>query len=341
MREENSMNISPYVSIIIPCFNGESSLPATLESVINQTNLDFELIFVDDGSYDNSLQIATNILSKTDINYSIYSIKNGGVSSARNFGLNKASGKYIYFLDSDDIINHELVEILKQNTIDEDVILFKYLHHDTETRLIKNHKVLDGKEAIKYFCLTKIDIHICSLFFKRTYLEKYHISFTIGARYGEDIEFIIKSLYHTSKVRLLDKTLFRYINRENSTVSYYSVQRLDSLDSVNRILNYIVEENKCIQLKPYLSLILYYKIDYNMILFIRLNNNDSLLASQIIKQSQLYSRKWFRIREMLNIISHKNMLLKLLMIKYMTNLYFKLYKVKLYVKAQYNLLRKY
>lgn len=102
------------ISIIIPIYNREKYLKTCLDSIINQTYTNLEIILVDDGSTDNSLKICEDY-SKSDNRIVIISKKNGGVAEARNSGLEKAHGKYIAFVDSDDWIDHKAYEILLKN----------------------------------------------------------------------------------------------------------------------------------------------------------------------------------------------------------------------------------
>jgi glycosyltransferase involved in cell wall biosynthesis len=106
------MSTTPLVSVIIPVFNAESTIIATLESVVRQTYTKIEIVVVDDGSRDNSNQrIREYIEANPDVNIKLIGKANGGVSSARNTGIDHATGDYICFLDSDDIWLPEKVMI--------------------------------------------------------------------------------------------------------------------------------------------------------------------------------------------------------------------------------------
>lgn len=98
------------ISVIIPVYNAEKYLAETLDSVLNQTFTDFEVIAVNDGSTDNSLNILNEYGNK-DSRIKIFSNSNSGVSTARNTGIEKASGEYICFIDADDLIASEYMNI--------------------------------------------------------------------------------------------------------------------------------------------------------------------------------------------------------------------------------------
>ena len=99
------------ISIIVPVYNTEKYLSKCLNSLIKQTYKDIEIIVVNDGSKDKSLEIAKKF-AKQDNRIKVFNKENGGLSSARNFGIEKASGEYIGFVDSDDYIKENMFEIL-------------------------------------------------------------------------------------------------------------------------------------------------------------------------------------------------------------------------------------
>lgn len=103
--------MSDLISIIVPIFNSEQYIYDCINSVLNQTYTRFELILIDDGSSDNSVKICQN-MEKRDRRIHLLSCKHKGVSAARNVGINASIGKYIFFLDSDDIIHPQLLEFL-------------------------------------------------------------------------------------------------------------------------------------------------------------------------------------------------------------------------------------
>ena len=108
---------APKISVIIPVYNVEEYLPVCLDSVLAQTFSDFEAVCVNDGSPDNSAAILEKY-AKKDARIKVVSRPNGGLSAARNTGLENACGEYIYFLDSDDYIHPQLLEILYKKICD-------------------------------------------------------------------------------------------------------------------------------------------------------------------------------------------------------------------------------
>ena len=98
------------VSIIIPIYNVEEYLSQCLDSIVNQTYSNLEVILINDGSTDNCLEICNKYINK--YNWKLINKKNGGLSSARNAGLKEFTGDYVYFIDSDDWIKEDMIEVL-------------------------------------------------------------------------------------------------------------------------------------------------------------------------------------------------------------------------------------
>ena len=290
----------PFISIIVPCYNCQDYVDQTLNSIIDQTCKDFELIFLDDGSTDRSLIIANHFLKDSNIEYSIYSYKNQGVSKTRNIGIQKARGEYIYFLDSDDTIDLNLVLKAKDYLTKSkaDMLLFKYHHKGTISKLDSTQTVLNNLEAISSFCKSEININMCSFIVKRSLIMDNQILFTEGARYGEDHELILKLLYHSKEVQLLNNVLFYYNCRPGSAVNSYTISRLDSLDFANRVCKYIIsKEPQRKDLK--LDLIQYFmgKVDYNISMFIQFKGyKEKELRHAFIKQTRNYLDVWLDIK---------------------------------------------
>ena len=114
MVEEKMKQIA--LSVIMPVYNGEQYLNYSIQSVLNQTYKDYELILVDDGSTDHSLEICEKYQSK-DERIRVISQENKGISGARNAGIDIATGEYITFMDSDDVIQPEMYEIMLNHMV--------------------------------------------------------------------------------------------------------------------------------------------------------------------------------------------------------------------------------
>ena len=142
----------PKISVILPVYNVEQYIAKSIHSVLNQSYIDFELIVVIDGSKDNSEVIAREF-EKTDLRVKVYTKPNGGLSDARNYGLNMATGEFIYFLDSDDWIENNLlkenIEIMVDKQLDFLVFGFYQDSVDNSTNTYNSYNLSQFKEALK------------------------------------------------------------------------------------------------------------------------------------------------------------------------------------------------
>ncbi len=210
------------ISIIVPVYNTEKYLSKCLNSLIKQTYKDIEIIVVNDGSKDKSLEIAKKF-AKQDNRIKVFNKENGGLSSARNFGIEKASGEYIGFVDSDDYIKENMFEIL-YNMIKEAnakiAICGWYLVEDNQIRTC-NFKckklVLNDEQAIDMLLNhVSFDNFACNKLFHRALFKD--VIFPVGELL-EDLSTIYK-LIHEAKVIVVDSNpLYYYVLHSNSITS--------------------------------------------------------------------------------------------------------------------------
>jgi len=224
----NNNNIK--VSVIIPVYNTEKYLDSCLESVENQTLKDIEIICINDGSKDNSLEILKNHKSK-DNRIKIIDQENSGVSAARNAGIRIASGEYIMFVDSDDLISPYLCEINYNNAkkYDTDITEFGSItFRDGEEISLERKEIYDESKIIFSSCRDtenpfdklKIDRSVVwNKLWKRDFLIKNNIYFKEGISLGEDSLFDWIAIAQAKRV-LQDKNVFYYyrIGREGSAM---------------------------------------------------------------------------------------------------------------------------
>ena len=153
---------SPLISVIVPVYNSERSLEYSIKSLIEQTFDNIQIILVNDGSTDNSLELCRQLAEK-DSRILVIDKKNGGVSSARNAGLDKSDGEYITFLDADDyacptMLEHMYNEILKNNA---DIVHMNFITQPSAKRdfsvghITGKAEVLDSHQAVKWLVTKK------------------------------------------------------------------------------------------------------------------------------------------------------------------------------------------
>lgn len=234
------------VSVIIPLYNGEPYIYSTLESVISQDFTNFEVIIVDDGSTDNGLDIAFDLLSETDIPHKLIYQKNRGASVARNVGLENARGNYIVFLDDDDRIksNHISALFSKAQTAD---LAYTNLSKVDKNGNILSTTYLGGDEISTHDFLKKelqmeIAFNFVQLIYKTSLLKENNIRFRENAVYGEDTEFAYKALSFAKSVAVSHDVTYFYLQREDSAVSTANYKRFGFVEILESVRDYFPED---------------------------------------------------------------------------------------------------
>lgn len=215
----------PAVSVVIPAYNAEKYISKAIQSLINQTFKDIELIIVNDGSTDKTREIAIKELEKAPFDYKIIDQENKGGSVARNVGIREATGEYIHFLDADDYIHETFMEKMytKAKAGDYDIVFCKFLKVTPKgTPLSRNDFVkcpersINGREALEMFLQFRIALPMGSAIYRREFLIGNDLYFTPGRKNLEDIEFNIKALYYARSVSCVPETLWFYVQRPGS-----------------------------------------------------------------------------------------------------------------------------
>lgn len=202
-----------FLSIIIPAFNSEKYIGKCLESIVNQNYNNYEVIIVNDGSTDNTEKICKNII-KDNNKFKIINKINGGVSSARNEALKISTGKYIWFIDSDDYIEKDAFKIIYEKIDNVDVLAFGYeqIYKTKQTYKFKERKI-DQDKAIKYMFLNKIFIGaLWNKVIKREIIEQ--IRFDERISFGEDLLFQYYTLKSSKKIKIINNILYHYVIRD-------------------------------------------------------------------------------------------------------------------------------
>lgn len=227
------------VSIIIPAYNCAKIIGETIKSVLSQKLKEIEVIILNDGSTDNTLEVIES-LTYNDKRVKILSLLNGGPAKARNVGINHAVGEYIFFLDSDDLIDNDM--------------LFDMYNHSVANKLdvcacgYQMESVIDGKVNIKEFkfpafvatnqedfrerLMPLIKSHmmyvVWNKLFRRMFIMENHISFTDFLS-GEDRLFNIETFKHIERFAFIDKPYYRYFLRgKESLANKYIANRFES-----------------------------------------------------------------------------------------------------------------
>lgn len=229
------------ISVIVPVYNVEKYISNFIKSIINQTFKDFELVLVNDGSTDNSIEIAKKELTNTNINYKIIDKKNGGQSSARNVGIRNAKGNWIVIPDSDDALQKDYLKLMYEQTKKENIELILCDINDVTDENIfeetKRNNQLDeksGKEFFVDFFMHKISIGPYSLMIRKEILQKNKILFNENSRYSEEFTFICDVLYSSKKVIHIKEKLYNYCLRRGSVSTGANIEKI--LNGYNQII---------------------------------------------------------------------------------------------------------
>ena len=230
------------VSVIVPVYNVENYISKCLDSLVNQTLKDIEIIVVNDGSPDNSDKIIREFLNKYPDKIKYYIKENGGLSDARNFGLQYATGEYIAFLDSDDYVKVEMYEEMykKAASGDFDMVVCDiiYLYPDKLQRV--NSGIANDTTDIKKTFLTIQPAAWNKLFKKELFNNG--VLFKKGVWF-EDVEFIYRLLPHVKKIGVLHEPFNQYVQREGSITNTVNPKIYDYIYNMNGVVEYYEKNN--------------------------------------------------------------------------------------------------
>ncbi len=209
----------PKVSVVVPFYNVENYIEKCLDSLSKQTLKDMEVIIVNDGSLDKSYQIAEKYVKNFPEIFRYYRKENGGLSDARNFGINHAKGEYIAFLDSDDYVELDTYELMYNKAVKSgsDYIECDFIwEYNNKSIIDKSIRFKNKKEMLMYARVVAWNKLI-----KKELLDKTNIKFPKGLIY-EDVEFFYKLLPHIKKFDFIDKPLIHYIQRKTSIANTHN-----------------------------------------------------------------------------------------------------------------------
>lgn len=208
---------NPLFSVIIPAYNAEKFLDQTIQSVVNQSFINWELIVVENGSCDHTCSIVQSYLH--DYRIHLYHSEKG-VSKARNYGIQQSKGQYLLFLDADDELCRNTLESFADLLNDEsDFYRGKYFENRKYSNRIESFKQEDIISFISFSLndpTTKCTI-ACSLF-KKSILGRANILFDEDIKYAEDSIFLIRYLLNCDTITIIDLPVYKYNYSENSTV---------------------------------------------------------------------------------------------------------------------------
>lgn len=219
------------VSVIVPVYNGERYIDQMMDCLIRQkTKCLYEIIAIDDGSKDNSYKLLKEWEKKNEI-IKVFTQSNSGPSQARNFGLSKATGKYILFVDIDDIvsvdyINHLYIETLKEAKLG--VVISGIIAWNKDKRY-KLYSIIPKRYKRSEFGIMFNEQKVCyrgysvSKLYSKDIIEKYKLRFNTDVRYAEDMLFFLNYLLYAEWISYIDKYDYYYkVQNSNSLILSYN-----------------------------------------------------------------------------------------------------------------------
>lgn len=260
------------ISIILPVYNVSLYLDRAISSLIQQKMDDVEFIFVNDGSTDDSLQVLKKWEEK-DSRIKIFDKKNEGSGYARNFGLNKSSGEYIYFMDPDDWVEADFLEEIQKMLVYKTPELIIFGHNEWEdTKLIVQHRsnelyeIQEPKLSNTSFNKVFDDYGLFAVWnkvYKKSFLEEYNLSFN-NFKSGQDAIFNIEMSKKLTSILILDKIFYNYVafRKGSAQSSNYSDEKFENNLAINKAYEELYDYYEMKSSKPteYLISITFKKI---------------------------------------------------------------------------------
>ena len=299
------------ISIIVPVYRAEKYLSRCVGSILEQTFTDFELILVDDGSPDKSGKLCDKY-AKKDSRIKVIHKENGGVSSARNAGLDIAQGKYITFIDSDDWVSEKYLQLLIEPMIKEDVQLVvgsyetrdkNIFHRKVKTSFIDILKLKDDERAACY------DMHHlkgpCMKMFLLSIIKKNNLRFKLNIHFGEDTIFVRNYLRFCEKIYTIEEIIYFY-NRfnESSLTRKINERRKEwEFELVNDYYNFLEAVGINEKDRNYAVSLMAFRAFHNYLEEIVNTVSNEIMIEEIKKRLELFEKylsldlEWSRIED--------------------------------------------
>lgn len=244
------MEQTQLVSVIVPLYNAEKYIEETMESILNQTYKNIEIVIVDDGSKDQSSSIVKNFKKKYPEQIKYILQENQGVSVARNTGIENANGEYISFLDSDDLWHstkiEKQMESMHKNNMNACYCGYMNFYEETGEKVENTTNFVKGNMT-KAFLTHQVFAQTSTWIFKKSIVMDHNIRFTPGCSWGEDLEFLFK-LMSVTNVCYVDEylTYYRILSGGNLSSNYkdYELKTTKELEVFNRMKDWIHNKSK-------------------------------------------------------------------------------------------------
>ena len=243
-----------FFSIILPAYNASAFLSSTLKSILSQEYANFEVLLINDGSTDNT-EVICEHYANLDKRIFFISKQNEGVSITRNKGLEIAKGKYILFIDADDILYPKALTTIHNFLKNKEVDYLRYEYqtiNEKGNQLYPNYEAkMRGKIANKNLdapnCITRIirnEFFLWSGVFRKKIIDKYHLHFMEGCTYNEDTLFMIQYLMHSTTHFYIPEVLYGYRKFEGAVTAHFTS---NNFQDVKKVINSLLIIHSSIQ----------------------------------------------------------------------------------------------
>jgi len=231
------------ISVIVPIYNVESYIEDCLTSIDKQNYQNYEVILVNDGSTDNTVDIVKAFIVNKTLKFKLFDKKNGGLSDARNFGLSKAQGEFVIFIDSDDYVSPEMLNITNQSAqhSQSDIVCFalaevteqgekiRYIPANATLKL-GTYSLSDSKNLISSSLP-----NACNKLIRRTLFSEHHIQFPLGLWY-EDLATNPKLFFFANSITFIEDELYYYRQRDGAITKTFSLKVMDIYEILNSLV---------------------------------------------------------------------------------------------------------
>ena len=280
------------LSVIIPCYNAEKTLEDTLRSLEDSSEIIYEVICVNDGSKDNTLNVLKKYSNESLLNIKIIDSDNFGVSVARNKGIDASSGDVLLFLDADDKYSPLFFcEIIKR--CEEYDTVYGYSVRDESKLVSSDSEIIPCKKSLEEiqleFMVNKDRCHTAAFSYKKQILDKYCLRFEPGAKYGEDWEFTTKYLGLCKRGICLDASIFFYRDSENSAINSPRYEHTHVMKAAERTEKFLLDiksdfyEEFCMYMRHRAA----FSVAHNFSKFKRKDLFDKFISEYDVKDSMI------------------------------------------------------
>lgn len=284
------------ISIIIPCYNVEKYVEKCIKSIMNQTYSELEVIVIDDKSTDRTYDVLLKLKKEYNDRFILLqNEKNSGLAYTRNFGVKKATGKYIGFIDSDDYVAPDYYEVLAEKILNDksDLVVNDIQLVDESGNNIGNvvkSCILDEVSKVSIID-NGLAASACNKLLRKDLLLKYPF---LEGKINEDVASIIPIIVHSDKISYTDKAVYNYVQRHNSIQnSKFSEKRFDMFDSIKVCLDRISDDSNY---ETYRDIILLHQLlEIYIYILIEINDEDeryNLISKFIDKLNEFGFKIW-------------------------------------------------